>query len=145
MRKTYLAIAIIFVASTAFIRFAEPETDILGKWKIADSYVKNFITYQIETARAKNPEQAEQMEQNIEMISQIIPELVFDYKADHTIELTAPQGTQSATWKLSDDKKTVIVGRPDGTERKDVILELSKDKFKILMGERKDTILLVRK
>jgi hypothetical protein len=142
--KKIILLCFIFIAAVSFTGIAEPEKDILGNWRLDDGSVKSFITYQIEMTRVKSPEQAAQMEENPEALMQIIPNLVWTYKADNKLELQSPQGTQEATWKLSDDKKTHIVVRPDGTERKDIILELNKDRFKVLMGERKDTILFVR-
>lgn len=142
--KKIILLCSIFIAAVSFTGISEPEKDILGNWRLDDTSIKTFITYQIEMARIKSPEQAAQMEENTEALMQIMPNLVWNYQADNKLELQSPQGTQEAKWKLSDDKKTHIVVRPDGSERKDVILELTKDHFKILMGERKDTILFVR-
>lgn len=142
--KKLMLLCSIFIAAVSFTDINEPEKDILGNWRLDDTSVKTFITYQIEMARTKSPEQAAQMEENLDALMQMIPNLVWIYKADNKLELQSPQGSQEVSWKLSADKKTHIVVRPDGTERKDVILELTKDRFKVLMGERKDTILFVR-
>jgi len=144
MKKIIFAATILFLTASAFTMIGEPEKDLLGKWRIDDAYINTFVTAQIESRRKVNPEQAEQMEQNMEMMVQTVGSLVFEYKADNTIDLTTPQGVQNVKYRLVNSNRNLIIIRPDGTERKDSILELSPVKFKVLQGERKDTIVYIR-
>jgi hypothetical protein len=98
----------------------------------------------MENTRKQSPERAEQMEQNLDMMQQMVTALVFEFKANNTIELSSPQGTQEVQWKLSSNQQNLIITRPNGTERVDSILELSASRFKVLQGERRDTIIYVR-
>ena len=144
MKKIIFLLAIVFTITTAFVTVGEPEKDILGKWRVDENYINNFVIAQIETRRKVNPEQAEQMEQNMDMMSQTVGALIFDYKNDNTIELTSPQGTQIVKWRLSPDNHSLFILRTNGTERKDSILQLTPTSLKVLQGERKDTIAYVR-
>jgi hypothetical protein len=144
MKKITFALAIVFLTTTAFFIQENRSTLVLGKWKVADENINAFVTAQIENTRKQSPERAEQMEQNLDMMQQMVTALVFEFKANNTIELSSPQGTQEVQWKLSSNQQNLIITRPNGTERMDSILELSASRFKVLQGERRDTIIYVR-
>jgi len=144
MKKIILAFVVLFIGTTAFVTQQNRNTLILGKWKVDDGNINNFITAQIENTRKTSPERAEQMEQNLDMMQQMVASLIFEYKADGVVELTSPQGTQEVKWKLNEQQTKLIITRPNGTERVDSILELSATKFKVLQGERRDTIVYIR-
>lgn len=144
MKKITTVLLLVLFCTTAFTAQENRSTLILGKWKVADENINAFVTAQIENARKKSPESAQQMEQNLDMMQQMVASLVFEYKANNTIELTTPQGNQEVQWKLSSNQQNLIIIRPNGTERVDSILELSASKFKVLQGERRDTIIYVR-
>lgn len=144
MKKINILLALIIIATTAFTPIVDRSTEILGKWRVDDNSIKSFVTAQIESRRKTDPEAAEQMEQNMDMMETSVALLVFEYKSNNTVELTAPQGVQEVKWRLSDNNNTLIITRPNGTERKDSILELTASKFKVLQGERRDTIVYIR-
>ncbi len=145
MKKAFTLLAIICITTTAFTVIKKDNKDIIGKWKVDNSSLNNYVRGVIENTRKVSPEQAEQMDQNLDMVSQIVSNLEFNYKPDNTLEvLNAPGGTQTSKWRLSDDGKNIFITPNNKPERKDSILELNSTKLRIINSEKKDTILYTR-
>ncbi|MFY7652304.1 MAG: hypothetical protein ACOVQE_06355 [Chitinophagaceae bacterium] len=145
MKKAFYSLSTLFVLLLSSFTIAnDPSKDILGRWKIDDAHTGTVAKYIIESTRAKNPEMAQQMEENFEMVVGMIQGIVIEYKADGSLITETPQGNQNATYSFDDNFKSLIVKRPNGTQRKDSILELSATRLKLINRERGDTTLFVK-
>ena len=82
----------------------------------------------IAKVRKISPEQADQMEAYGEQLDMLIKSITFEYKTDGTLEIATPQGPQSIKWSISADNKYLVKVGPDGTESKDSIIDIKKEK-----------------
>ncbi len=125
-RITSLLFAVFMLS--AFTIKGDPEKDILGKWKVDDASVGSAKKAMIERVRKINAEQAEQMA-GFEGLDDIIKGLVYEYKADGTLDVSAPQGSQSMKWAISADHKYLSRTREDGTSSKDSIISIKPERL----------------
>ena len=72
MKKIIFLLTIVFLTTTAFLVQEDRTTLVLGKWKVADENINGFVAAQIENTRKQSPERAEQMEQNLDMMQQMV-------------------------------------------------------------------------
>ena len=117
-----------FFLLTAFTVAGDFSKDIIGKWKIDDASVATARTNMIAKVRKISPEQADQMEAYGEQLDMLIKSITFEYKTDGTLEISTPQGPQSIKWSISADNKYLVKVGPDGTESKDSIIDIKKEK-----------------
>ena len=117
-----------FFLLTAFTVAGDFSKDIIGKWKIDDASVATARTNMIAKVRKMSPEQADQMEAYGEQLDMLIKSITFEYKTDGTLEIATPQGPQSIKWSISADNKYLVKVGPDGTESKDSIIDIKKEK-----------------
>lgn len=117
-----------FFLLTAFTVAGDFSKDIIGKWKIDDASVATARTNMIAKVRKISPEQADQMEAYGEQLDMLIKSITFEYKTDGTLEIATPQGPQSIKWSISADNKYLVKVGPDGTESKDSIIDIKKEK-----------------
>ncbi|TWR25807.1 hypothetical protein FPZ43_16110 [Mucilaginibacter pallidiroseus] len=134
--------AVLFLLS-AFTPFSFAEKDLIGTWKIDDGSIGKVVKRVIEKTVEANPEAADQIEEHKDEIAQRIKGVRLNVKADHTYESISPAGTNPGTWKYLDAEKAVEFTKKDGTKRKDILLELSPTRLKMVNTELKDTILYV--
>lgn len=117
-----------FFLLTAFTVAGDFSKDIIGKWKIDDASVATARTNMIAKVRKMSPEQADQMEAYGEQLDMLIKSITFEYKTDGTLEIATPQGPQSIKWSISADNRYLVKVGPDGTESKDSIIDIKKEK-----------------
>ena len=117
-----------FFLLTAFTVAGDFSKDIIGKWKIDDASVATARTNMIAKVRKMSPEQADQMEAYGEQLDMLIKSITFEYKTDGTLKIATPQGPQSIKWSISADNKYLVKVGPDGTESKDSIIDIKKEK-----------------
>jgi len=117
-----------FFLLTAFTLAGDFGKDIIGKWKVDDASVPTARKNMIERVRKMSPDQATQMEAYGEQLDMLIKSITFEYKTDGTLEVATPQGPQSIKWSISADNKYLVKVGPDGSENKDSIIDIKKDK-----------------
>jgi hypothetical protein len=144
MKKIALFSVAVFTFLTAFTIINDPAKDILGKWKLDDSSVPKATKFLIEQTKKSNAEVAQQMEDNYPAVEDMVRGLRFEYKEDLSYLVETPQGIQNSTYKLVDNKRTLVVTRSNGTVKQDIILELTATKLRLLNKERGDTTLFIR-
>jgi hypothetical protein len=121
--------------------------DILGKWKYEEASVPTVAKAIINQVVARNPSaNKEELEANIDDIKEMVRSIEIDFKDDGTVEVQTPQGPQTLKYKLVGNAApyTVEITRPDGTNKKDVILSLTPTKIKYVNVERGDTAIYIR-
>jgi len=144
MKKTVLFSVVVLSFLSAFTIINNPEKNILGKWKLDDSSVPKATKFLIEQTRKNNAEMAQQMEENYPDMENMVSSLRFEYKEDNSYVVETLQGPQNSTYKLVDNNHSLEITRPNGTIKKDTILELSSIKLRLLNKERGDTTLFIR-
>lgn len=145
MKPTFFYSALLIIlCCTAFTVLNEPEKDILGQWRIDESVLDKTTSAIIEFARKTNPEMAAQMDERYELVKEMIGGSIFEYKADHTYEITTPQGPQVGTWSFEENFKLLKHTREGRPDRTDKVIEISATKFKVVNGDRGDTTLFIR-
>ena len=127
MQKTS-KLLISFFLLTAFTVAGDFNKDIIGKWKVDEASVPTARKNMIERVRKMSPEQATQMEAYGEQLDMFVKSVTFEYKTDGTLEVATPQGPQSIKWNISADNKYLVKIGPDGSENKDSIIDIKKDK-----------------
>lgn len=106
---------------------------LINTWKIAENSVPVFSEVVIRRTNKVNPEQAKQMEAYPEAVADLIKALEYTFSENGVYEVNTAQGKQAGTWKrVGNDLITQITG---GTERKDSIISITKNKLILLNGE----------
>lgn len=134
------------VAATVLLSaftIATSEKDLVGSWKIDDASVSHVVKAVIAKAVEANPAVEDQINEQKEMIASVVKGVRLNIKADHTYETVSPQGTKAGKWTLAADGKAIDFTKEDGTIRKDVVLESSASRLKVINGDMKDTVLYV--
>jgi hypothetical protein len=144
MKRIILFTALAFTLCSAFTLLNEPSKDIIGKWKIDESSITSTTLSIIAVTRKSNPELADQLDGQLDMVKDMVREMSFEYKADNSYEITTPQGPQFGKWAFSSDNKYLIINRVGKPERKDLVLEITSDRLKLVNPERADTTLYIR-
>ncbi len=144
MKKIIALVAMVITCCTAFTIINDPEKDIAGQWRIDDSVLDKTTATIIEATRKTNPDMAAQMDLQFEAVKDMIGQMIFDYNADHTYEISTPQGPQKGKWSFIDNNKYLLHVRDGRPDRKDKVLEISATKLLTVNGERGDTTLFVR-
>lgn len=119
------------------------EKDIIGTWKIDDTNVNNVVKKVIAKAVEANPGAEDQIEAQKDMIVSMVQGIRLNIKADHTYETVSPQGSKAGKWALTGAGKTMEFTKDDGTIRKDVVLESTPTRLKMINGDLADTVLYV--
>lgn len=132
------------VVLCSFTLLLEPEKDILGKWKIDESSIDGFFKGVVNQSRKTNEDMAQQMEDNADAVKEAIRNIEIDYKADHTYEVTTPQGPQGGKWELANNGHAILLTRDGGKQRRDSVMTLTPTQLRIINFERGDTTLYVR-
>jgi hypothetical protein len=131
------------VALSAFTIVSTSEKDLVGSWKIDDANVSKVVKAVIDKAVEANPAVEDQINAQKEMIVGIVKGVRLNIKADHTYETISTQGNKAGKWTLSADGKAIDFTKEDGSVRKDVVLESSATRLKVINGDMKDTVLYV--
>lgn len=144
MKKIILFLGVTVTFCSAFAVLIEPSKDIIGKWKIDESSINSTTESILKITRKNNPELAEQLESQWDAVKDMVREMTFEYKTDNSYEITTPQGPQVGKWTFSPDNKYLLINRDGKPERKDVVLEISSTRLKLVNPERADTTVYIR-
>lgn len=144
MKKVILFTTAAIAICSAFTILTDPSKDIIGKWKIDESSINSTTESIISVTRKNNPEVADQLEGQLDLVKDMVREMTFEYKADNSYEITTPQGPQFGKWAFSVDNKYLLINRDAKPERKDVVLEITPARLKLVNPERGDTTLFIR-
>lgn len=145
MKHKLFSLTLLAISLFSFTTLGDPEKDIIGKWKLEDGYAPKAVKNMIEFMRKSNPDQAEQMEQAVDQLTEMFTSLTLEYKTDKTYEVDIPgQGVQGGKWEMGADKKSLLITRSNGTQRTDKIVELTDKKMIIINGERQDTTIYTK-
>lgn len=143
MKKILLLSAITFIVCTAYTTFNDPSKNIIGIWKIEESSIEGTTVAIIKYTAKTNPELAQQMEEQLEGMKEMVRQLTVEYKQDNSYIIQTPQWPQSGKWIFSADNKYLLISRPGNPDRQDDVLELTTARLLIYNKERGDTTLYV--
>ncbi len=141
-KKLLFSIAIIAIFS-AFTPANNPTQDIIENWKIDEGSINAVTRSIISYTQKANPDLAEQMEEQIDGVKQMVRSLIINYKADNTYEIQTPQGPQTGKWHFENNNNYLVATRDGKPNRKDSVLEISATRLKLINGERGDTTLYI--
>ena len=141
-KKLLFSIAVIAICS-AFTVANNPSQDIVGKWKIDEGSIDGVTRSIISFTQKTNPDLAEQMEEQIDGVKQMVRSLTIQYKADNSYEIQTPQGPQTGKWHFENNNTYLVATRDGKPDRRDSVLEISTTRLKIINRERGDTTLYI--
>ncbi len=141
MKTSVLLLSGILIFLSGFSLFNDPSKDILGKWSIDESHIAAATRSVIANARKSNPDLAQQMEENLPALEEMMRSMEYNFKEDHTYELQTPQGQQSGKWSFADNYTHLIFTREGKPDRKDSVLEITATRLRLINLERRDTLL----
>lgn len=144
MKKIMLSLVSGILLCTAFTLSNEPAKEILGAWKIDESSIASTAVSIIKVLRKDNPETADALEQQFEMLKDYVRQIRIEYKPDNTYEINTPEGPQYGKWVFIENNKYLLIKRDGKDDRKDVVLEISPTQLKLINPERADTTLYIR-
>jgi hypothetical protein len=144
MKKKLLFSIVILAICSAFTTVNSPSQDILGIWKIDERSIDGVTRSIISYTQKTNPDLAEQMEEQIDGVKQMVRSLTIQYKTDNTYEVQTPQGPQKGKWHFENNNTYLVATRDGKPDRKDSVLEISTTRLKLINRERGDTTLYIR-
>lgn len=143
MKILIVSMASMVMVISGFSVLSEPSKDVLGKWRIDESYIPAATRNVISLTRKSNADLAQQMEDNLPAIEDMMRSMEYHFKDDHTYILQTPQGPQEGKWSFKDNNTSFVFTREGKPDRTDSVLEISPTRFKLINRERKDTLLFV--
>lgn len=104
---------------------------LLGEWKIDESLIEEITDDAIDNAVSQNPQMAEQIMAQRDMIAGMVRNTVKEFKADGTYKIVIPSGggTQTGTWRVNEDTSELIETDGSGEESVKAINELNDDQL----------------
>lgn len=87
---------------------------------------------------------ATMMDERYDDVKELIRQTTFEYKADHSYEVSTPQGPQTGRWAFEANNTLLKHERDGRPDRTDKVLEISAKILRVVNGERGDTTLFIR-
>ncbi len=140
--KTISAIAATLLL-TAFSKFAPPETDIIGKWKIDEASVNKAAQRVIGKLKLTNLNLADKIESQRKAVKEQIAAVRVTFNADHTTSIQSGDKTIAGSWNFSNNYHTLSTAK-NGVTRKDSILSLSASRMELVGVAEHDTVVYTR-
>lgn len=107
---------------------------IANTWKLTQKSLPLVADFRLEQMKKSNPAMADQID--VQMIKDGLSQSTFKYNADGTYESSSPQATDGGTWKLSDDKKSLITkSTASGRENTRMIVRISEKVLSLKLSE----------
>ncbi|MCS6795261.1 MAG: hypothetical protein NZ516_04810 [Raineya sp.] len=119
---------------------ASNESLIIGKWKFDTEHFKQLLKKEVDKVRSTDPEKANEMESNIDMLATMLSSMTIEYKKGGEMETFAMGNSEIGSWRLEDGGKTLVQKGKEGSESKSKIIELSASKLVLETGEGDEKI-----
>lgn len=128
MKKLIFILVATFANASSFGQIPDSTKNIFGAWKISSESIDPLANVQLEALKKANPAMADQI--NIETIKESLRGAIYTYGSDGTYQSQMMGQQDAGTWKLSDDKKSLLqTSKTSGRESVRVIVRSSKDKI----------------
>jgi putative lipoic acid-binding regulatory protein len=114
---------------------ANTEQLLIKKWQFDGEFLKATFKKEAEKIRATNPEQADELDQQAEMMPMFAAMITMEYKAGGAMELGMMGEMQSGTWKLEDNNKTLVQTSSNGNVTRFTIKLITADKLQLENAE----------
>lgn len=128
--KTIFSLFFVFYA---FVAMAQNDStkNIVNTWKMNTESIAVAAKSRFEQLKKENPAMAGQI--TIDILKDMMENSTFQFTAEGNYIVSTPQGDQESTWKLTDDKTTVVIYIPRlGKEVKKQIKRINKSQLVLL-------------
>ncbi|HAI74964.1 MAG TPA: hypothetical protein DCM08_01840 [Microscillaceae bacterium] len=144
MQKTIYQWFICMLAFGGFLlntsSFAQSAQLLTRTWKPEPASLPQLVDDMISNVRLQNPQQADQMEGQKEMLKLVFAEATLEYKADNTYLILIPgsPAPQTGTWRLDEANQQIVRTDVTGKESIFTIESLSADSMVLInpVGQR---------
>lgn len=128
--KNLITVIILLISAAALAQTPDSTKFIPGTWKVSAESVDPLAAVQFEAIKKANPSMADQI--NIETVKESIKGATYTYNGDGTYQFQMMGQQDVGTWKLSDDKKSIVaMSKTTGRESVRIIVRSSKDKISL--------------
>jgi hypothetical protein len=107
---------------------AKTQTLLQKKWSFDVDFLKGEMQKEAEKLKATNPEKAQEIESQIEMVA-MLGGITMDFKADGIMEMGMMGQSEKGTWSLEDKGKVLIMTNSGGKPDKLNIKELTEKRL----------------
>lgn len=111
------------------------ETMLVKKWQFDGEYLKNILKQEAEKIKATDPDKANEIASQAEMMSAFASMITMEYKSGGVMEMGVMGEVQAGTWKLEDSNKTIVQTNSDGSVTRFIIKLITADKLQIENSE----------
>lgn len=128
--KLFLS-TIITLCAIAAMAQNDSTKNIVNTWKMNTESIAVAAKSRFEQLKKDNPAMAGQI--TIDILKDMMENSTFQFTAEGKYIVSTPQGDQKSTWKLTDDKTTVVIYIPRlGKEVKKQIKRINKSQLVLL-------------
>jgi hypothetical protein len=119
-----------------------PRKHLLKKWMLDKEWLSQKLDEQIAILAKENPEQAEELKAQKELMVTLLGAMTMEFKEDGTGITTSVQGEAEFEWSLSEDGKLLTLKEKGGEETGDAMpVQISESR--LVLGEGDDSIVFV--
>jgi len=119
-----------------------PRKYLIKKWMIDKEWLSQRLDEQIAKLAKEDPEQAEQMKAQKELMLQILGVMTMNFRADGTGETTSIQGVVEFEWTLSKDGTQLTIKDKGASDAGETIpVKISENR--LVMGNDDDNIVFI--
>jgi hypothetical protein len=128
--KIFLSTIITLYAIAAMAQ-NDSTKNIVNTWKMNTESIAVAAKSRFEQLKKENPAMAGQI--TVDILKDMMENSTFQFTAEGKYIVSTPQGDQESTWKLTDDKTTVVIYIPRlGKEVKKQIKKINKSQLVLL-------------
>lgn len=128
--KTIFLLIFVLCAMVAMAQ-NDSTKNIVNTWKMNTESIAVAAKSRFEQLKKENPAMAGQI--TVDILKDMMENSTFQFTAEGKYIVSTPQGDQESTWKLTDDKTTVVIYIPRlGKEVKKQIKRINKSQLVLL-------------
>ncbi|MBX2928909.1 MAG: TraB/GumN family protein [Saprospiraceae bacterium] len=107
------------------------------KWRINESSLPQTLEDLLDIVRQQNPEQAQMLEAQKDMLLEDLRESTVEYKANGRFEMLVLGQRISGEWRMSDDQKQLFRTDESGEETANEVVELNAGRLVVINSKQR--------
>lgn len=144
--KKIIAHSFLVIVSLSIFSFTlknDPKKDIIGIWKIDESFVPKMLDKMLQRVAITNPEQLQILESQKENIIEGLKSTTIEYKAnkEYVLIIGLDKIPRKGSWNILEGDSILKKIDSEKEITEDKILELNQSRLVILKTSTKDTVI----
>lgn len=139
--KVTVVLMLVFAGLSSFT-LDNPRKHLIKKWMLDKEWLNNKLDEQIAKLAEENPEQADQMKAQKELMVQMLGAMTMEFREDGTGEATSIQGVTEFEWTLSEDG-TQLTLKDKGSAEAGEAIPVKVSENRLVLGNGEESIVFI--